>query len=530
MHWHTTCRYSWPRPFGIGVALSCLLLSPNASALDDAEARGKQIYFGGTSARGNEINAVVGEEATLLPAMAVPCVNCHGYDGLGRPEGGVVPTDIRWSQLAKPYGHVHEHGRRHGPFSEENLGRSIVAGVDPAGNRLDPSMPMYLLSEADLADLVAYIKTLEDDLDPGIEKNRVRIATLLPLDGQRAALGQAMEAALRASLEDVNARGGVYGRSIELVSVPLGASVEAGLENLQATFDAQGIFALVSGYTVGVDAALLDFLRYDNVPLVGPFTLDPGNAYQDSNAFYLYPGFDDQVRVLADQAMRLTGNSSRVLIAAPQREQPDKLEDVARKRLRLLGGAEAISVNYASGETAGLVEDIATRNVEGVLFLGSQDELDELLSALDERGLDPAILTLSSRLRRPPFSAPARFDKRIFVAHPTGSSDFSPRGRSDYADLAERYSLPRGHIQAQTAAIAAARLFVEGLRRAGRNLSRSKLVEGIESVYQFETGFTQPLVYGPNQRIGAPGAHLLVVDLKNRQYATVDDESWRELD
>lgn len=492
--------------------------------------RGRQIYFEGTSPRGDEINAVVGEEATVLPAMAVPCVNCHGYDGLGRPEGGVVPTDVRWSQLVKPYGHVHLHGRRHGPFNEQNLARSIVAGVDPAGNRLDPSMPVYLMSAADLADLVAYIKVLETDYDPGIEKDRIRVATLLPLDGRMADLGRAMEAALQASFAEVNAAGGIYGRRIEVVPVPLGASVEASLDKLRSAFNSRGIFALVSGYTVGIDEQLLDFLRQDNVPLVGPFTLDPGSAFADGNAFYMFPGFDEQVRVLADEALRFAADSSNVLVAVSQQAGLEELRKVAEKRLELRGQEEAITVTYPSGDTTALIEAIGAHETSSVVFLGNQDELDALLTALDQRGLNPAIFVLASHLSQPPFSAPSRFDKRIFVAQPATAADITQEGRASYISLAERYSLPQGHIQAQTAAIAAARLLVEGLRRAGRDLSRSRLVEGVEAVYQFETGFTRPLIYGPNRRVGALGAHVLVVDIANKRYVPVGGESWRELD
>jgi len=99
---------------------------PVALALDDAEARGKQIYFEGTSPSGGAINVVVGDEAVTLPGSAITCVSCHGSDGLGRPEGGVLPTDIRWSELVKTYGHVHENGRRHPAFDDASLARSIT--------------------------------------------------------------------------------------------------------------------------------------------------------------------------------------------------------------------------------------------------------------------------------------------------------------------------------------------------------------------------------------------------------------------
>ena len=508
--------------------LACL--AQPAVALDEAEQRGKQIYFEGTSARGNLINAVVGVEKTLIPASAIPCANCHGYDGLGRPEGGVVPTDVRWSQLTKTYGHVHEDGRRHPAFDDDSLVRSIIAGVDSADNRIDSSMPLYLLSAEDAADLVAYLKILEHDFDPGVEEDRVRVASMLPREGRAAALGDAMEKMLRGYFADVNTRGGVFGRQIELVTVPLGTTPEASLANLQQAFDTQGIFALVGGYTIGLDDALLELLRFDNVPLVGPFTLDPGDVLLDAAAFYLYPGFDEQVRVLADQAFDRAGDAGNVLIATPGTGQHDKLVKSATEQLRRVGDSEPSTVTYVPGgaDAAALAERVRTDNAESVIFFGQQEDLISLLVALAVRDLAPQIHVLSSFLSRPLFDVPTAFNQRILVAYPTLASDISPQGRTDYQDLAKRHGLPTAHVQAQIATLAGARLLVEGLRRSGRDLDRTRLAESIEALYTWDTGVTPPLTYGPNRRIGASGAHILAVDLENETMTPVGD-SWHEV-
>jgi len=508
----------------------CVAHAPASHALDEAEERGKQIYVEGTSARGGTINAIVGAEASLLPAAAIPCTNCHGYDGLGRPEGGVIPTDVRWSQLIKTYGHVHEDGRRHPAFDDDSVARSIIAGIDPAANQLDRSMPIYQMSAEDTADLVAYMKVLEYDLDPGIEQDRVRVASLLPLQGSTGTLGKAMEQVLRAHFADVNSESGVFGRQIELVTVPLGETTDESLANLQRAFDAQDIFALVGGYTIGFDDELLDMLRHDNVPLVGPFTLDPGDALLDSAAFYLYPGFDEQVRVLADRAFDEVGKSGSTLVASPGSGPQSALVGVVEDQFRHLGADAPQTVSYApgGGDAAALAERVRSYDAGAVIFLGGQDDLDAFLDALIKRDLAPRVYVLSSFLSRPLLDAPAAFDRRLFVAYPTYTSDITSRGRADYQDLAKRHALPTGHIQAQIAALAAARVFVEGLRRAGRDLARARLVEGIEELYTFDTGLTPPLTYGPNRRIGARGAHVLVVDIKNRRYTSVGD-SWHDV-
>lgn len=518
------------RPALIAAAiLATAGMAAPALALDDAQTRGKQIYFKGTSPRGTEIVAVVGDEGAMLPGSAMPCGSCHGSDGLGRPEGGLIPLDIRWSELVKTYGHVHQNGRRHPAYDEESFARSMYGGVDPANNRLDRSMPFYQMSREDMADLIAYMKVLEHDFDPGVSDDRVQVATLLPLAGPAGETGQAMAMVMQGYFENINKKGGIFGRRIDLLAVPFGASAEASLGNLQQALVTEGAFAVVGAYTIGFDEAMLNMLRDENVPLVGPFTLDPGDAFLDAAAFYIYAGFDDQARALADQAVMQGANPEKIVVVSPEGGYFNDPVRAVRDQVRAKSGAGAPDeAHYASGgfDATAFAERIA--NYEALIFLGPQNDVEPLLAALDARGSSPRVYLLSSLMSQPLFNAPAAFDKRILVAYPTLSSDMSAKGREEYQALVETYSLPRDHVQAQMAALAAAKLLVEGMRRAGRDLSRVKLVEGIESLFAFETGVTPPLSYGPNRRIGARGAHIVVVDLANKRYAPVGD-SWYEL-
>jgi ABC-type branched-subunit amino acid transport system substrate-binding protein len=501
-----------------------------AAALDAAQTRGKQIFLEGSSAAGREINAIIGEQGVTLPASALPCGSCHGGDGLGREEGGILPPDIRWSQLTKNYGHVHENGRRHPAFDAASFTRLVRTGFDPADNRLDTAMPLYEMAREDMDDLVAYIAYLEHDRDPGIAEDRVQVGTLLPLRGPRGQLGEVMAQVLSAHFDDINSRGGIYGRHIELLTIPYGASPEATLDNLRKALEAEGILALVGAYTVGLDEALLELLRPDNVPLVGPFTLDPGDGVVDTAAFYLYPGFDEQARTLAEQALtEAAAREAPVVIAGPEGGRVDRLVAAVQDQLRGRTSSAPVIVRHRPGEldSAALAARVRQAGSKTVFFFGAQAGLDALLAALAADQQDPRVYVLSSFVSRPLFEAPAAFHHRIFLAYPTFSSDVSAAGWADYRDLAQRYALPREHVQAQIAAFAAAKLLVEGLRRAGRSLSRRSLIEAIEALYDYNTGLTPPLTYGPNRRIGARGGHVVAVDLIKKTYEPVG--GWREL-
>jgi ABC-type branched-subunit amino acid transport system substrate-binding protein len=491
------------------------------------QSRGKQIYFEGSSPSGGEISAIVGTEGVSLPATAVPCASCHGSDGLGRREGGVIPPDLRWSELTKVYGHVHEDGRKHQAFDEMSLARLIRSGLDPDFNKLDKSMPLYTMSVEDMDNLIAYLRFIEHDWDPGIGKNSIQVGTLLPLQGPRGELGQAMAQVMLAYFKEVNQRGGVFGRKLELLAIPYGSSAESTLDNLRAAFEQEGVFALVGAYTIGMDEQILELLREQKMPMIGPFTQNPGDAFINEDVFYIYPGFAEQAQALAEQAIaQMKGGKAKLALVGPEGADVDGLIAAVEDRFPQDRTFESRTLRYPRGKLDAIALATDLKGSDAVLFLGVQDELVALLDAWVNSEHYPGIFALSAFAPQL-YEAPEAFNQRIYLAYPTLSTDVSAAGRAEYQRLAQLHALPPGHLQGQVAALAAVKLLEEGLRGAGHALDRARLVEAIEALYRYDTGLTPPLTYGPNRRIGAMGAHVMVVDITNRTTRPVGE--WREL-
>jgi ABC-type branched-subunit amino acid transport system substrate-binding protein len=131
---------------------------------------------------------------------------------------------------------------------------------------------------------------------------------------------------------------------------------------------------------------------------------------------------------------------------------------------------------------------------------------------------------LGSRL----FDLPEGFGHRIFVASPVAPEDRAASAMHEVHALLESNGLSRAFLPAQILGYSAAKLLVEGLKRAGRDLTREKVVNELERLYRFQTGATPPLTYGPNRRIGSHGAYFLAVDLQRRDL--VPAGKWIELD
>jgi len=116
------------------------------------------------------------------------------------------------------------------------------------------------------------------------------------------------------------------------------------------------------------------------------------------------------------------------------------------------------------------------------------------------------------------FGAPVGFDRKLFISFPTAPQDHTAAGLSEFGAIAEKYKLPAIHRAAQISAYAAAKMLVEALKRVGRDVSREKLIQALEEFREYSTGLTPAITYGPSRRIGAMGAYVVTIDLKEKQF------------
>jgi len=501
--------------------LLCVVLlltsAPNAGPLSPEEARGKQLYTTGVSAAGREVTAYVGSQSVPLPASAVPCASCHGPDGLGRPEAGVIPTDIRWHTLSKPYGAVASGARQHPPYTAESFAQALRAGVDPGGNPLGRAMPRYELGPQDLADLIAYLQRIDTEFDPGVTDKEIVIGTVLPDTGQMAGIGAAMRAVMDAYFADVNTGGGIYGRALrlEVAGGETGAALLASGRALLSAAARQP-FALLATYTGGRDAELGQASDEHGVPFLGTFTrASAAEAATLHAAFYLFGGLAVQGQALVDHAAR-TLEPSRVAVV--HQDDPNVVA-IAEAILAQAGKHDWPAVSrfpflHNHIDAPGIAQGLEDRGVQAVFFLGSGSQFELLTEAAYALDWEPYMYVLGSLTGNYVFKAPLDFQDRVFMAFPTSANDRSPAGIREFNDFHRRHRLAREHLPAQISVYAATKTLLFGLRQAGRDLTRAKLIAALESLYQFDTGLTPSLSYGPNRRIGALGAHVVSVDLR----------------
>jgi len=485
--------------------------------LTDSERRGKEIYLRGVSPSGREIMARLND--VDVPASAVPCGGCHGIRGEGKSEGGVTAGDITWSNLIKPYGHTHPTGRKHGPFTESSVIRAVVNGVDSAGNDLLVAMPRYKVSPEEMADLLAYLKRIDTDLDPGLTETNVTVGLVLPSSGPLAEIGAAMKDVVAAYFDSVNNRGGIFSRKIELKVADAGAGGAATSTAAQNFAHKEQVFAFVTGLSAGNDPQLAVLARTEEIPIIGPSTLlphleNPANKY----LFYLLPG-------VAEQAMALVNYAA----AQPELKRASAALVYSDMMLTNAAGNAAAEQAKKAGLTItkklvfkannfdarAIVTELKNSNVESLFFFVEGKEHSLLLNEAVAAGWSPNLFFLGTLSGR---DLPPESKNKIFLAFPTVPSDVSSEGLAEFRELQEKYKIAPRHTAAQLSAFAAAKVFVEGLTRAGRDLNREKFISALDTLYDYDTGVTPRLTFGPNRRVGAAGAHIVTFDPAKKEF------------
>ena len=489
---------------------------PTGAPARGVAARGRSIYRTGQGLSGRPISARYGEPAVTVAAPLLVCANCHGEDGTGRPEGGIEPSDITWESLTRPYAVTTSEGRRRVPYSEETLRRAITLGFDSGGAALAPAMPRYQLSREDLDDLVAYLKTLGSDRDPGITPEALSIGVVLAPASRATSLGEPVRQVLAAFVDRINEQGGIYGRRIELRLAEAAEQPEDRARALVAFVDAEPVLALLCPFAAGTEGALEELAARRRIPVVGPLSPTPrADNAAGRYVFYLDAGIEGEARAL----IRFVGESHRPATppAALIHPGPPRLRTVieaVRDQARREGwpGWREMPLAPEGAKLDGLAARLRDQGITVILALCPDDEAGRLVQSAAAIGWAPELLIPGSLAGRSLFEAHSGFGGRIVLALPTLPADQTSEAVEEYRDLSRRRPLSAEHRVAHWSALAAGRLLVEGLRRAGRNLNRERLVAELEGLRDYRTGFAPPLTYGPTRRVGAWGAHLVELD------------------
>jgi branched-chain amino acid transport system substrate-binding protein len=328
----------------------------------------------------------------------------------------------------------------------------------------------------------------------------IRLGQSVALTGPLAELGTAMSRGSKVCFDAVNTQGGVNGRRIELVTLDDGYDVKRALQNVDGFLKDPGLFGLFSCMGTPIIEGMLPLLRNTDVPCFSPLTgassARPADMRNVLNVRASYPEETERlVEHLATIGLKRIAvvyqNNSfgkEVLQAAETAMQRHHLTKVA-----------AAPVQSDASDAATAAKAIAAAQPEAVLLGLAGKPTIVFVKAMraERRGIPLYALSVMGSAA----ALTALGDDGIGIAMsqvvpmPTNSvmpivRDFQQAWRTSAgAAMAPSHLALEGYINA--------RVFIEGLKRAGRSLTRKSFLDSVWSMRRldlggFELSFQQP--------------------------------------
>ena len=351
---------------------------------------------------------------------------------------------------------------------------------------------------------------------PGITANSIMIGSLAPLTGENAETGSAVKAVLTAYFNDLNQRGGIYGRKIVLQFAESGGNSAATVKNAKR-LAATPVFAIVAPFVPDAEQKVAAVAQASKMPLVGLLALSVPSEPVNREVFYLLPGFQqlEQELVRFAAAHEKSAAEKTAVVVADSKLQTD-VAPAMQATWKELNADKPQEFVFPEAKAEDVVRDLHSQGIERVFFIGDGEQLAPWIQAADKAEWAPRVFVLGPLLDESILGSPARFQGRIFAAYPQLQPEMGAVDEFDY--FLSSHNLASDHRLVQISAYCAAKILVEALARSGKNVTREKLIQTLEQMRDFRTGLLPGITFGTNRRVGSFKAEIVCVDLASHSF------------
>jgi branched-chain amino acid transport system substrate-binding protein len=351
--------------------------------------------------------------------------------------------------------------------------------------------PKYVLGLGALFGCLFMVSTLlQAQNTAGITDNEILIGSCSALEGPSHFLGTETVTGAKAYFAMINDAGGVDGRKLKLISYDDSydpTKTEACFNRLME----QKVFAL--GFFVGTPTAVkyLPMAESNKIPLVGLFT-GAQTLYVPLRHWVVNvrASYFDETREQIDGLWGTLGYKKVGVIYPEDAFGAAVLEGV--KAALKAHGAEPIAAASYQRQTAqvgGAIDTVRAANPDAVVVVGPSNTVAPILKQSHAKGWKPLFLTVSfvgtDELIQeagpdaegtvitqvvPPYYLT---EFKTVALYRRTLTNYLPTAKPNFVSL-------EGFVDAM--------VLVEGLKRAGKDLTREGLIHGIESLHEFDLG------------------------------------------
>ena len=365
-----------------------------------------------------------------------------------------------------------------------------------------------------LCTLVACLQPFPAAAQDGITPTSVTFGQSAVLSGPLS--GTVIENVKVAQLyfDQVNAQGGVHGRKIKLVSLDDELKPEKALANYKKLLDEEKVLATFLGVGTGTTAAVLPLLEEKRVPLIAPLAIgDSVRAKSGRMVYYTRAGYGDESEKII-QHLTTVGQTKIALATldnAGGREVAATIDGQLAKRNNKLVQTQFIAPNGSN--IAAAAKAIAAAQPQAVVLFSGGAASGEFVKQLFENKFTGQVFCYSI--------VSAEIVSKVVGDKARGISfsqvtqypwDTTVKLVKEYQDLAKLGNVPVNYNG--MGGFISAKLVVEALRRAGKNLTRENFVAALDGA-PYDLGGVL-LNFGNGNRLGTGYVDLVIISREGK--------------
>lgn len=361
-----------------------------------------------------------------------------------------------------------------------------------------------------VAGLVGLFLAFEVHSETGAPDRTIVLGQSLAMTGPLAELAKEYRSGALLYFDHINAQGGIKGRRIELVSLDDGYDPKRAAENTRRLINQDGVFAIFGQFGTGVSLETLPLATAAGVPFFAPYS--GADALREGGNRYLFNirasygqetekiiehiatiGFKDIAIVYQNDAFGKAG-----LAGAEKALERRGLKPVAVGPIEMPGADTKVAVDALSKAKPSVVV-LITAGKASVAFIRD----------FGKTGLPTQYYALSVVSSRQLVAdlGPSAHGVAIAQVMPSPWRASLPVVH-EYQQLLAKSDQAIGYASLE--GFIAAKVFAEGLRRTGKELSRDALIASLEGLRGFDVG-GYIVDFGPRKRNGSSYVDLSII-------------------
>ncbi len=332
---------------------------------------------------------------------------------------------------------------------------------------------------------------------PGVTADTILIGTDVPLTGPASSIGLGFQLGLNLAVSEINSHGGVNGRQLKIVYEDDANTAQGGVEAARRLVEQDGVFANFSGAASTSAVSEVPYFQQNKVPLYeslasDPRVLDPYNPYVFMGQAVPRAVVARYITTFASSNLKLT--SLDLVVAADQAFCVTGV-DLIKVRAAELGLKISGVQNFKSGDTdfTAQIHEVSQASPQGVYICGLPVDGGRLVPQLRRASPSTVIIADSTMSSPDLINTAGAAGEGVYSFFP-GASQYLTDKTNPMADWNQRVAkfapnrasdLPNIY---SLMAYADTYVFAEGLRRAGKSITRENFVEALNTIDNFVAG------------------------------------------